>query len=685
MKKLCNPIIALIMCALLTEYLSCTSNIADGSSSDVECIIGYAINANSKPAEGAVVTCCRREYLSLNPGDNKQYNAVTDSTGYFEFRDKSGDKIPFGEYVILVVDSMGNGDKIDFELPEDFKDTVAVIFEKAILYPTGSINGTVICSTGAGTGSVIQVYGTDKYDAADSEGLYSVAQVPSGWYTLAFSRNSLDTQLVQKQDIWINTGEKKRLDTIDIDGRAKLTLTSNVPDLMPFLTGSGFYQKNQECTIRAPGLHNGFSFQSWFNKTGGGATIASVTDTQTYVTLQTNVIIEAQYLDIEPPTLVTEMTFLDTGHFSITAAWEGAWDNDSITTYELAQGSDSTAIDTIFTCTDTVYTITGLLPGTNYYIAVRSLDSTGNASNWFGRTITTLVVDTIPPTQPPYIQYASINDTYIDVAWGPSSDNIEVAGYDLWYFSPSMSDTAEYFIKATGFTLQGLTPNTIYHIQLRAVDRAGNESIWLQDSVTTTAAQDTTPPTTPTYILVEEYTESTLSLKWEKSIDAVSTPTYQLRYCIVDSVDTLFMNCGTSYWAYLSQLVKNTSYSIAVRAQDKAGNYSGWKDTVVSTAAEEDTIPPSRPQNFRTDAKTSTSLDLSWDAATDNMFIREYTLRYVEADSLDTTALIIPSSFLTAIVDSLKPSTLYHLFLSATDNSENTGEEAFLADSTLTE
>ncbi len=682
MKKLFAVI---IICALLGLYLSCTSDLADGSSSDVECIIGYAIGANSKPVQGAQVTCCSREYLALNPGDYKQFEAVTDSTGYFEFKDKSGDNIPCGEYVILVVDSMGNGDKIDFELPEDFPDSVAEILEKAILYPNGTIRGTAICSTGASSGSVIHVYGTDKYDATDSEGRFSVTEIPSGWYTIGFSRDSLDTQLVQKQEIWISTGEQKTLDTIDVDGRAKLTLTSNVSDLIPFLTGSGFYRKNNEVAIRARGLHDGFSFQSWFNVSGGGATISSVTDTQTNVTLQSNVTIEAQYRDIEPPTLVTEMAFLDTGHFSITVAWQGAQDNDSITGYKLAQGSDSSNIDTIFTCTDTVFTITDLLPGTNYYIAVRSLDSTGNTSNWFGKNITTLVVDTIKPTKPPYILYESVNDNYVDVAWGPSSDNTKVVGYDLWYISISMSDTAEYFIKATNFTLQGLTPNTTYHIMLRAVDLAGNESDWLYDSVTTTATQDTTPPTTPTYINVEEYTESTISLKWEKSTDAVSTPTYQLKYCVVDSMDTLFMDCGTSYWAYLSQLLKNTSYSIAVRAQDKAGNYSGWKDTMVTTASEKDTIAPSKPGNFRTDAKSFTTLDFSWDAATDNMFIRDYTLRYVAADSLDTAAITVPSSFLTAIIDNLKPATLYHLFLSSTDNSSNSSEKAFLADSTLTE
>ena len=139
----------IMLCALMCMYLACTSgDIADGSSSDVECIIGFAISANSKPVEGAQVTCCSREYLALNQGNYKQYEAITDSTGYFEFKDTSGDNIPPGEYVILVVDSLGNGDKIDFELPEDFTDSIAEIFEKAILYPNGAIRGTAICLDG---------------------------------------------------------------------------------------------------------------------------------------------------------------------------------------------------------------------------------------------------------------------------------------------------------------------------------------------------------------------------------------------------------------------------------------------------------------------------------------------------------------------------------------------------------
>jgi chitodextrinase len=87
--------------------------------------------------------------------------------------------------------------------------------------------------------------------------------------------------------------------------------------------------------------------------------------------------------------------------------------------------------------------------------------------------LTADLVELEPPTAPTNLMASNITQTTIDLSWTASTDNVGVVAYDI-YIDNSLFDTS----LGTGTTYQaiGLTPNTLYALQLVAKDVNGNES-----------------------------------------------------------------------------------------------------------------------------------------------------------------------------------------------------------------
>src|SRR5690606_8518474 len=67
-----------------------------------------------------------------------------------------------------------------------------------------------------------------------------------------------------------------------------------------------------------------------------------------------------------------------------------------------------------------------------------------------------------------------------------------------------------------------------------------------------------------------------------------------------------------------------TEYTFTITALDAAGNESEASAAVVVTTDEPDTEAPPAPQTLTADNVTYLSVDLSWDAATDNVGVTSY-------------------------------------------------------------
>lgn len=132
---------------------------------------------------------------------------------------------------------------------------------------------------------------------------------------------------------------------------------------------------------------------------------------------------------------------------------------------------------------------------------------------------------------------------------------------------------------------------------------------------------DSTAPSVPTGLISSSITQSTLSLSWTASTDAIGVTGYKIYQ---DGVQI-----GTSATNSLSVtgLTAATNYSFTVSAYDSAANNSAISSSLAVTtlsATTPDTIAPSVPTNLTSAAITPTTFTLSWTASTDDVAVTGY-------------------------------------------------------------
>lgn len=99
--------------------------------------------------------------------------------------------------------------------------------------------------------------------------------------------------------------------------------------------------------------------------------------------------------------------------------------------------------------------------------------------NWF--SIAANTTDTQSPTAPVNLRSTAITQTTVALAWDASTDNVGVAGYQIFNSSNVLIGSST----GTSTTLQNLSPNTSYTFTAKAYDAAGNFS-GASNSVTVT-------------------------------------------------------------------------------------------------------------------------------------------------------------------------------------------------------
>ncbi len=92
--------------------------------------------------------------------------------------------------------------------------------------------------------------------------------------------------------------------------------------------------------------------------------------------------------------------------------------------------------------------------------------------------------DTIPPSVPTGLNVTSVTDTSFEVTWQASTDNVMIAGYEV-YLDSNLIAT----VNDTQYVFSGLTPATTYYVCIKAKDTSGNVSVCSTPlTVTTTNA-----------------------------------------------------------------------------------------------------------------------------------------------------------------------------------------------------
>jgi len=137
---------------------------------------------------------------------------------------------------------------------------------------------------------------------------------------------------------------------------------------------------------------------------------------------------------------------------------------------------------------------------------------------------------------------------------------------------------------------------------------------------------DTAPPTAPRNLVRSAFTETSVTLSWSAATDNVGVARYELfrngagAGSATGTSHTIpGLNCGTTNW-------------FGVEAVDAAGNHSSRTRIPAATGPcstpppAADKEPPTAPRNLVRSAFTTTSVTLSWSAATDNVGVARYEL-----------------------------------------------------------
>src|SRR4051795_607751 len=135
---------------------------------------------------------------------------------------------------------------------------------------------------------------------------------------------------------------------------------------------------------------------------------------------------------------------------------------------------------------------------------------------------------------------------------------------------------------------------------------------------------DSTAPAPPTQLTATAANANTVNLSWSGATDNVGVTGYQIDRTDSTTGTTVHLpeQTGTSFSDTTAS--PSTSYTYAVYAVDAAGNRSAAKTATVTTPGVDDTQPPSPPGGLTGSATSSSVVNLSWTASTDNVRVAGY-------------------------------------------------------------
>jgi chitodextrinase len=180
--------------------------------------------------------------------------------------------------------------------------------------------------------------------------------------------------------------------------------------------------------------------------------------------------------DIIPPTAPTNLTFSNTTSNSILLDWTQATDNVAVTNNLVYQ--DGVLIITLGNVV--TFNVSGLSPGTSYNFKVVARDAAGNLSpdsNIVSPSTSSGSGDTIAPSIPQNVT-SFVNNTIpsITVNWDSSSDNVGVAGYELWRDVDGVGLVLYISTAGLSYNDSAVDYGSTYLYRVRAYDAAANFS-----------------------------------------------------------------------------------------------------------------------------------------------------------------------------------------------------------------
>ena len=264
--------------------------------------------------------------------------------------------------------------------------------------------------------------------------------------------------------------------------------------------------------------------------------------------------------------------------------------------YDIAVGANNEIIGTVAGTVNT-FTYTGLIPNTQYAIAVRAANTAGE-SDW-GVSVSAKTLQAVPDTAP--VLSGNATKDAITLTWNAVNG---ADSYDLEITKTADSTvTAVNDIAVTNYSHTNLTPNTEYSYRIRAKN-SGGEGIWSQPLVISTKPD---VPSVPQNISASS-TSREISITWD-SVETAIGYEVEIMSGINNDHTVADQVYGTTETSYTQTGLKpNTEYQYRVRAKNEAGPGEWSEQNSIMTKES----VPGVPTNIQT-AVTSNEITLSWD------------------------------------------------------------------------
>jgi len=190
--------------------------------------------------------------------------------------------------------------------------------------------------------------------------------------------------------------------------------------------------------------------------------------------------------DTSPPSIPANLSASVISSSEIDLSWSASTDNVAVAGYQIFRNNTQIA-----TTTSPGFFDKNVVPGIQYTYSVSAFDAAGNVSAQSSPVIaeTSPDPDITPPSVPANLQSSNITSTSVTIAWSASTDNVAVAGYQVFRNGTQVATTT-----TTNYTDTGLSPSTTYTYTVAAFDTSNNVSTPSQPLIVTTNAAVVTPP-----------------------------------------------------------------------------------------------------------------------------------------------------------------------------------------------
>lgn len=195
--------------------------------------------------------------------------------------------------------------------------------------------------------------------------------------------------------------------------------------------------------------------------------------------------------------------------------------------------------------------------------------------------------DTTAPVLTGAVTITVVTSSGGHAAWPAATDDTAVTGYEI------SCDTGTPVWVDVGANraadISGKSAATAYTVRVRAYDAAGNRSVAITGTLTTSAAADTTAPTMGGSVAISAISASGAHAAWSAGSDNVAVTGYEVS---CDTGTASWVDVGNVLGCDITGKAASTAYTVRVRAYDAAGNRSIAITGSLTTGAAADVQAP---------------------------------------------------------------------------------------------